>query len=198
MSSLAAGSRRGRFVEAIQRSRFAVWALAAIAFADSSFLPIPPDLLLIPLAIVRRQQLWALSAVCVVASSLGAIVGYAIGYELWSLVGERLVALYGYTEAIATYRRLVEEWGAWIIIAKAFTPVPFKITAIAAGIAAMNPLVFITATFVGRALHFAIVAVLIKLLGDRFRMLIANYERPLIIISLIVIAILVIAYYLRR
>lgn len=197
MSSLAAESRRGRFVGAIQRSRFAVWALAAIAFADSSFLPVPPDLLLVPLALVRRQQLWALSAVCVVASSLGAILGYAIGYELWSFVGERLVELYGYGEGVATYRRLVDEWGAWIIIAKAFTPVPFKIMAIAAGIAAMNPVVFITATVVGRALHFAMVAILVQVLGDRFTALIVRYERPLAIISALALVGLVVAYYLR-
>jgi membrane protein YqaA with SNARE-associated domain len=194
---LAAESRRGRFVGAIQRSRFAVWALAAIAFADSSFLPVPPDLLLVPLALVRRQQLWALSAVCVVASSLGAILGYAIGYELWSFVGERLVELYGYGEGVATYRRLVDEWGAWIIIAKAFTPVPFKIMAIAAGIAAMNPVVFITATVVGRALHFAMVAILVQVLGDRFTALIVRYERPLAIISALALVGLVVAYYLR-
>ena len=197
MSSLAVGGRRGRFVDAVQHSRFAVWVLAAIAFADSSFLPIPPDLLLIPLALARRRQLWLLSMVCVAASSLGAIVGYAIGFGLWSLVGERLVELYGYTEAFAAYQKLVEQWGAWIIIAKAFTPVPFKIMAIAAGVVAMNPLVFITATVVGRALHFAMLAGLISLLGDRLKRLIANYELPLAMISVLVLVALAVAYYLR-
>lgn len=197
MSSLAAGSRRGRFVQAIQRSRFAVWALAAIAFADSSFLPVPPDFLLVPLALVRRRQLWTLSAICIVASSLGAILGYAIGYELWSLVGERLVNFYGYAEGFATYRRLVEEWGAWIIIAKAFTPLPFKIMAIAAGVAAMNPLVFIIATVVGRAVHFAMVAALVQVFGDRLVTLIARYERPLTIVSVLVLVAVLVAFYLR-
>jgi membrane protein YqaA with SNARE-associated domain len=196
MSSLAAGTRRGRLVDAVQHSRFAVWALAAIAFADSSFLPIPPDLLLIPLAFVRRRQLWLLSTVCIVASSLGAIAGYAIGFGLWSLVGERLVEFYGYTEAFAAYQKLVEQWGACIIIAKAFTPVPFKIMAIAAGVAAMNPLVFITATVVGRALHFAMVAVLMTLLGERLKRLIANYEVPLAVFSVLVLVALAVAYYL--
>ena len=196
MSSSAAGGRRGRFVEAAQRSRFAVWALAAIAFADSSFLPIPPDLLLVPLALVRRQQLWSLSTICVVASSLGAVFGYAIGYGLWSVVGARLVEVYGYSDGFAIYRGLVERWGACIIIAKAFTPVPFKIMAIAAGVAAMNPVVFIAATVVGRALHFAMVAALIKILGDRVRVLIVNYERPLVMISVLVVVVLAVAYYL--
>jgi membrane protein YqaA with SNARE-associated domain len=179
------------------KAAFAVWALAAIAFADSSFLPVPPDLLLIPLLLLRRNQIWSLSIVCVVGSSLGAIVGYAIGYGLWSLVGSRLVELYGFTEAFATYRALVGEWGACIIIAKAFTPVPFKITAIAAGVAAMNPFLFIIATVIGRALHFAMIAGLVRLFGDRFKTLIASYDRPVAVISLLVLAGIAIAYYLR-
>src|SRR5262249_47772258 len=157
----------------------AVWILAAIAFADSSFLPVPPDLLLIPLVLIRREQLWLLTAVCVIASSLGAIVGYAIGYGLWSLIGSRLIELYGFTEGFATYRALVEEWGACIIIAKALTPIPFKIMAIAAGVAAMNPFVFIIATVIGRALHFAMIAGLVRLFGGRLRTLIASYDWPL-------------------
>lgn len=173
-----------------------VASLSGIAFADSSFLPVPPDLLLVPLALVRRQQIWSLCTICVVASSLGAIVGYAIGYGLWSLVGARLVELYGYGEGFATYQRLVEG-GACIIVAKALTPVPFKIMAIAAGVAAMNPFVFMIATVAGRALHFAMVAILIKLLGDRFGLLIANYELPLAVISVVVLAGLAVAYYLR-
>jgi membrane protein YqaA with SNARE-associated domain len=156
-----------------------------------------PDLLLVPLALVRRRQIWALSAICVVASSLGAILGYAIGYELWSLVGERLVDLYGYTKGFATYRRLVEEWGAWIIIAKAFTPLPFKIMAIAAGVAAMNPLVFIIATVVGRTVHFAMVAALVQVFGDRLMTLIARYERLLAIVSGLVLVAVLVAFYLR-
>ena len=197
MSSSADYGRRGRLVEAILQSRFAVWALAAIAFADSSFLPVPPDLLLIPLLLFRREQIWSLSVVCVVASSLGAIVGYAIGYGLWSLIGSRLIELYGSAEGFATYRALVEEWGACIIIAKAFTPVPFKIMAIAAGVAAMNPFVFIIATVIGRALHFAMIAGLVRLFGDRLRTVMASYDRPLAATSLVVLVGIAIAYYLR-
>jgi membrane protein YqaA with SNARE-associated domain len=197
MSSLAARGQRGRLVEAIQHSRFAVWILAAIAFADSSFLPVPPDLLLVPLALVRRQQVWLLSVVCTVASSLGAVVGYAIGYGFWSIAGAPMIELYGYTKGFETYRNLVAKWGACIIIAKAFTPVPFKIMAIAAGVAAMNPIVFIAATVIGRALHFVMVAALIIVLGHRVRALTANYERPLAVISVLAVVVLAIAYYLR-
>jgi hypothetical protein len=95
--------------------------LAAIAFADSSFLPVPPDLLLVPMALVRPKQIWALSLICTVASSLGAVVGYVIGYGLWSLVGAWLVDLYGYWDGFIAYQHLIEKWGVWIIIAKSLS-----------------------------------------------------------------------------
>ena len=86
-------SRLVRYVKTFSEHRYGRWVLAAIAFADSSFLPIPPDLLLVPMALVRPKQIWALSLICTVASSLGAVVGYLIGYGLWSLVGVPLVEL---------------------------------------------------------------------------------------------------------
>jgi hypothetical protein len=106
-------SRLLRYVETFSEHRYGRWVLAAIAFADSSFLPIPPDLLLVPMALVRPKQIWALSLVCAVASSLGAVVGYVIGYELWSLIGARLVELYGYGEGFIAYQHLIEKWGVW-------------------------------------------------------------------------------------
>jgi len=135
-------SRLVRYVKTFSEHRYGRWVLAAIAFADSSFLPIPPDLLLVPMALVRPKQIWALSLICTVASSLGAVVGYLIGYGLWSVIGVPLVELYGYRNGFTAYQQLIEKWGVWIIIAKSLTPVPFKIMAIAAGVAAMSPTAF--------------------------------------------------------
>ena len=182
---------------AILQHRFAVWVLAAIAFADSSFLPVPPDLLFVPLALLRPKQIWWLSLICIVAASLGAVVGYAIGYGFWNLLGERVVELCGYMEGFAGYRRLVEKWGVWIIIAKAFTPVPFKFIAIAAGVASLNPLAFMAATVISRTLHFTMLAALVRVFGDRFRVLAASYDRPLLLISALVVVGLAVVYYLR-
>ena len=89
------------------------------------------------MALVRQKQVWALSLICTVASSLGAVVGYVIGYGLWNPFGVRLVELYGYGEGFTAYQDLIEQWGVWIIIAKSLTPIPFKIMAIAAGVAAV-------------------------------------------------------------
>ena len=186
-----------RYMEAISQHRYATWALAAIAFADSSILPLMPDLLLVPMALTRPKQIWSLALVCTIASSVGAILGYLIGYELWNLFGARLIELYGYTESFAAYQHLVQEWGIWIIIAKAFTPIPFKIMAIAAGVAAMNPFAFMFATVVGRSLHFGITAGLIVLFGDRILLLLTRYERPLAVISVLVVIAIVIIYRVR-
>jgi membrane protein YqaA with SNARE-associated domain len=190
-------SRLVRYLEAFTQHRYGRWALAAIAFADSSFLPIPPDLLLVPMALVRPNQIWSLSIICTVASSLGAVVGYVIGYGLWNLVGVRLVELYGYDEGFTAYQRLIEKWGVWIIIAKSLTPIPFKIMAIAAGVAAMSPSAFLASTAVGRALHFAIVASLIVLWGDKVMVIVAKHGRPLTVISVLVLIGLAVAYCLR-
>jgi membrane protein YqaA with SNARE-associated domain len=190
-------SRLVRFAEVVAQHRYATWILAAIAFADSSFLPVAPDLLLIPMALVRPKQVWSLALICTIASALGAGLGYVIGYELWSLIGAKVVEFYGYTEGFASYQRLVEEWGVWFIIAKALTPIPFKIMAIAAGVAAMNPVTFMVAAIIGRALHFAMVAVLIVLWGKKLMVFIEKYEAPLALVSVLVLIGLGIFLYLR-
>ena len=190
-------SRLVRYVEMFSEHRYGKWVLAAIAFADSSFLPIPPDLLLVPMALVRPKQIWALSLICTVASSLGAVVGYVIGYGLWSLVGARLVELYGYGDGFTAYQHLIEKWGVSIIIAKSLTPIPFKIMAIAAGVAGMSPSAFLASATVGRALHFAIVATLIALWGRRVMDLVSRYGRALAVFSVLLLLGFAIAYHLR-
>ncbi len=200
MVEVSATAPRGgwlRHVAALAHHRFSNWALGAIAFADSSFLPIPPDILLVPMALLRPERIWRLLAICTLFSSLGAVLGYVIGYWLWNTVGLPLVEFYGYTESFTVYQRLIAEWGMCIIIAKAFTPVPFKIAAIAAGIAAMDPVAFMVATVVGRALHFAMVGALLVWFGPRIMTLVHRYERPLVIGTIVVLIGLVVIYHFR-
>jgi membrane protein YqaA with SNARE-associated domain len=186
-----------RRLSALSEHRYGTPALAAIAFADSSFLPIPPDLLLVPMVLFRPERLRFLLVVCTVASALGAVLGYAIGYWLWNLVGLPLVELYGCQESFASYQRLVAEWGVLIIVVKAFTPIPFKIAAIAAGVAAMNPVAFLVAAVLGRALHFAMVGAVMSFCGTRIMVLISRYERPFAIASVLLLVGLVVAYHFR-
>jgi len=186
-----------RRVSALSTHRYSTWALAGIAFADSSFLPIPPDLLLVPMVLLRPQRAYLLLAICILASTLGAVVGYLIGYGLWSVIGLPMVEFYGYEAAFTAYQHMVEDWGFWFIIAKAFTPLPFKIAAIAAGVAAMNPVSFMIAAVLGRSLHFAMVGALLVLFGDRILTLAARYERPAAVIAVLVLIGLFVFFHLR-
>lgn len=184
-----AGPRRGwlRHVAALAGHRHSRLALAAIAFADSSFLPVPPDLLLVPMILFRRERVWLLLLICTLGSALGAAVGYLIGHELWSTIGAPLVEFYGYDGKFAAFQHLIAIWGVWIIVAKGFTPIPFKIAAIGAGVAAMDPLAFMIATVVGRALHFGMIGALLAICGDKAVVLMTRYERPLAILSVVVL-----------
>ncbi len=195
----AATGRRGwlRHVAVLAHHRHSAWLLAAVAFADSSFLPLPPDLLLIPMSLMRPERMRFLMIVCTAASSLGAALGYLIGWGLWSSVGTWLVNFYGCQQGFAAYQELVAHWGMPIIIAKAFTPIPFKIAAIAAGVGAMNPWAFIVAAIAGRALHFAMLAGLLAMFGARFMALVARYERPLAIASVVVVVAVALAWSFR-
>jgi membrane protein YqaA with SNARE-associated domain len=195
----AAPAHRGwlRHVSALSNHRRSTWLLAAIAFADSSFLPVPPDLLLIPMILLRPERMRFLVIVCTVASALGAILGYLIGWGLGSTVGVWLVEFYGCEESFAAFQQLVDQWGFPVIVVKAFTPIPFKIAAIAAGVAAMNPLSFITAAIIGRAVHFGMVALLLLLFGARLMTLVTRYERKLVIGSIVAAIGVAVFWYLR-
>lgn len=185
MSDSAARGGWLRHVSAWSNHRYSTWLLGAIAFADSSFLPIPPDLMLVPMVLFRPERLWWLLAICTVGSTLGAAVGYLIGYFLWQTLGAPMVEFYGHMDYYLVFKGWVEDWGAAVIIIKALFPIPFKIAAIAAGAAEMNPVVFMLASFVGRALHFAMVGGLLVFFGPRIITLIARYERPLIGVSVL-------------
>jgi membrane protein YqaA with SNARE-associated domain len=186
-----------RRAEAFSNSKWGVGLLALIAFADSSVLPVLPDLLLVPMLLLRPDRWLMLSATCVVASSVGGLVGYGIGHLAWAVVGQTLVDMYGQAEHFQRYRHLVETWGTWIIIAKSFTPIPFKFIAIAAGVASMNLLTFSIATVIGRALHFAIVTALAVFWGQQLLKLIEKYERWLVGIGLLAAVGFGLAYAMR-
>jgi membrane protein YqaA with SNARE-associated domain len=186
-----------RHVAAWAHHRHSSWVLGAVAFADSSVLPVPPDILLVPMALLRPERLKSFLLICTIGSSLGAILGYVIGYALWNTIGLPLTELYGYADKFATYQRLVAEWGVCVIIAKAFTPVPFKIAAIAAGIAAMDPFAFMFATIVGRALHFAMVGIVLAFCGPRILAFIARYERPFVIASVAALIAVIVFLHFR-
>ena len=102
----------------------ATWALAAVSFAESSFFPIPPDVMLIPMCLARRERAWLYAGICTVASVLGGIAGYAIGALLYDTIGKSIIELYGYRETAEQFRAGYAAWGHWIILLKGLTPIP--------------------------------------------------------------------------
>ena len=147
----------------------AVWALLAVAFAESSFFPIPPDILLIPMILARPREAFRLAALCTLASVLGGLLGYAIGYFLFDAIGRPILE---YNHAMASYEALkagFDRWGVWIIILKGMTPIPYKLVTIASGVAQFDLLSFVGASIISRSLRFFLLAVLLWWFGDAAR-----------------------------
>jgi len=153
----------------LSASRRAGWALAGIAFAESSFFPVPPDVMLVPMALARPSQAWRYAAICTLASVIGGLLGYAIGALLFESVGRLIISLYGYAQEMQHFRDLYAKWGLWIILIKGLTPIPYKLVTITSGFAGFNLWVFVLASIVTRGARFFIVAALLRLYGEPVR-----------------------------
>ena len=149
--------------------RHALWALAAVSFAESSIFPIPPDAMLIPMVLAHRDRAWTMAAVCTVASVVGGIFGYAIGYFLFEAIGRPIVEFYGYQDQFARFTAAYNQWGLWIILIKGLTPIPYKLVTIASGVAHFNFVVFILASIVTRGARFFFVTALLRRFGPPIR-----------------------------
>jgi len=147
----------------------ALWIVALISFAESSFFPIPPDVMLIPMSLARPKKAWLYALVCTVTSVAGGVVGYAIGALLYDSVGQWLIGLYGYGDQVEAFRAAYAEYGAWIIVLKGLTPIPYKVVTITSGFADYNLWLFILFSIIARGGRFFIVAVLLTLYGDVIR-----------------------------
>lgn len=144
---------------------YAEWGLAGVSFSESSFFPIPPDILLIPMVLAERLKAWRYAIVCTIASVLGGLFGYFIGAVLFQQVALPILELYGYADKFETFRQNYVEWGAWIVFIAGVTPFPYKVITIASGAAALNLPVFIIASVIARGLRFFIVAGLMYWFG---------------------------------
>jgi membrane protein YqaA with SNARE-associated domain len=172
---------------------YAVWIMGAVAFAESSFFPIPPDVMLIPMSLARPQRAWLYALVCTATSVLGGIVGYAIGALLYDSLGHWLITLYGLSDKIDAFRASYAQWGALIIIGKGLTPIPYKLVTIASGFAGYNVGLFILCSIIARGGRFFIVAVLLNRYGDTIR---AEIEKRLGLWVAIGAAVLVAGFYI--
>jgi membrane protein YqaA with SNARE-associated domain len=156
-------------VMALAASPNAAWWLALIAFAESSFFPIPPDALLIPMALARPRAAWRFAAVCTVASVAGGALGYLIGYAVFDQLARPILNLYGYGAAYAAFQAKFQEYGLWIVLVKGLTPIPYKIVTIAAGAARFDFWLFMLASLLTRGARFFLVATLLHYYGDAVR-----------------------------
>lgn len=150
----------------------ALWWLFGIAFAEASFFPIPPDTMLIPLALAQPAKAFRFALVATIGSVLGGALGYYIGYALLDELAQPIINFYHYHAAFAAFQAKFEEYGVAIILIKGLTPIPYKIVTIAAGAAAFNFPLFIGASIVTRGARFFLEAVLLRRFGDPARVFI--------------------------
>src|SRR6516225_1656542 len=153
----------------LSESRQALPTLAAVSFAESSFFPIPPDVVLVPMALAQPHKARLYALVCTVASVLGGILGYAIGAFLYDTVGHWLISAYGYGEGVEAFRAAYAKWGAWIILIKGMTPIPYKIVTIASGFAGYSFFMFVVLSLITRGARFFLEAELLRYFGEYAR-----------------------------
>lgn len=151
------------------------WILFAVAFAESSVFPLPPDALLLPMCIARRNDALRLAAICTLGSVLGGLLGYAIGALLFETVGQWVVTTYHLQAGFEKFQQGFNEWGVWIILAKGLTPIPYKLVTIASGVAHFPLLQFFLASIATRGLRFFVVAALIKKYGAPIQVFVEKY-----------------------
>lgn len=150
-------------------SKAAPYWLFVVSFAESSFFPIPPDALLLPMCFARRAKAFIFAANCTIASTLGGVAGYAIGALFFAAVGQPLIELYGGQAAMAELRLLYQEQGPMVVAFGAFTPFPFKVVTVASGALAMDLGAFVIACLLARGGRFFIEAALIWRFGEPIR-----------------------------
>jgi len=171
-------------------SRHAPKALVAVSFAESSFFPIPPDVMLAPMVLARREKAFFYAALCTIASVVGGMLGYAIGVWL-EPVGYAILAFFGHPEGPAEFQKWFAEWGAMIILVKGLTPIPFKLVTITAGVAHFDLWTFVWTSAVTRGARFFLSATLLKYFGPHIR---TEVERRLGVYASLFVVLLVGAF----
>ena len=154
----------------------APWFLAIISFSESSFFPIPPDIILIPMVIAKRAKAWFFAFICTISSVFGGVAGYLIGYFFYLTIGEFIIELYSYQSEYSDFQSKYEgEIWLWFVFFAGLTPFPFKIITIASGALKINMISFIAIALISRGLRFYLVATLLKFFGNYIKEYIDKY-----------------------
>ena len=175
----------------------AIWFLSLISFAESSFFPIPPDIILIPMIIAKKAKAFFYAFVCTLSSVLGGIAGYLIGYYLFNSLGILILNYYGLADQFINFEQYYRQYGIWIVLGAGFTPFPFKFITIASGVFGFNFFLFIIIATIARGLRFYLVALLLKIFGrvmdniiDKYFSILTSLFFILLIGSIVILKIL--------
>jgi len=175
---------------------YASWLMGAVSFVESSFFPIPPDAMLIPMSLARPDRAYFYATLCTLTSVAGGLLGYAIGAFLYDSVGLWLMQLYGYGNKIEAFREAYVQWGAWIILIKGVTPIPYKIVTIASGFAGYPVIPFVLLSVIARGMRFYLWAFLLNRYGPQAREIIEKRLGFWVTVStLVLVAGIIIAVY---
>lgn len=155
--------------------RHAPYYLAGVSFVESSFFPIPPDVMLIPMVLSKPLKAWEYAAITTLASILGGVLGYLLGLCAFELIGAPLIQAFGYQEIYSKVEKWFEHYGFIGVFFAGFTPIPYKLFTIAAGASKMPFLSFLAASFLGRPIRFFIVAWMVRGLGKKLEPVIVEY-----------------------
>ena len=153
----------------------APWFLSFFAFIESSFFPIPPDIILIPMIIAQRTKAWSYAFICTISSVIGGLAGYCIGLFFYNTLGVLIVEYYGLTNQFSVFEKYYIQYGMWIVLGAGFTPFPFKFITIASGVFGLNVFLFTAVAIIARGFRFYLLAFLLKLFGKIIKELIDKY-----------------------
>ena len=165
----------------------AKWYLSLISFAESSFFPIPPDILLIPMALASKARALFYAFMCTLFSVLGGILGYAIGYFFYNSVGIYIVDFYHLENSFNIFENYYKEFGILIVLGAGITPFPYKFITIASGVFGINIFLFIIVSIIGRGLRFYLIAILLYFFGEKIKLIIDKYFNILTIVFFILL-----------
>ncbi len=167
--------------------RGAPWFLGLISFSESSFFPIPPDIILIPMVLAKRTRAFFFAFICTLSSVFGGMFGYFIGLFLFNSIGLILINFYNLNESVNEFKNYYNLYGSWIVIIAGFTPFPFKVITITSGLFQLNFIIFIICSLLSRGARFYIVTALLYFYGDKIKIFIDKYFNILTILFFVVL-----------
>ncbi|GLS44814.1 YqaA family protein [Methylobacterium brachythecii] len=180
------------WILALAATPSAPWVLGVVAFAESSFFPVPPDAMMVPMAVTRPERVWLYATIATVASVLGGLLGYAIGALLFDSVGQWLFQLYGLTDKAHTFQESYAKYGHWVILLKGLTPIPYKLVTITSGFAHYSLFWFVVLSIITRGARFFVLAGLLGRYGLSIR---AVLDRHLNVVVAISVAVIILGFF---